>query len=499
VELQVRGWERDYTEIRTTSESIKKECHHVDVSVPSFPDLEDLHEDVTKTVASWSMYEKFANEMSELALQDWLSMRERLYVIEDFLAKWSDSLKGLDIDVVVRYLLMEIDRLRHNVPYLKFVKGDAFTQEHWSTLFRLLQFPKGVNRSQLTLQHFLDASDLVVKKMDEIKDLQARATAELTIQEALDELIKWGSEAAFTVVEHKDSNGKPITLIKEWKEVQTQVGDHQSVLQAMRDSPYFSRFAAQAEDWDRKLSTLAFGLNDLNAVQRKWLYLEPIFGRGALPHEQGRFKKVDDEFRNIASEVRSDQRVVALAEISGLTEKLPALIDQLDRCQKALSDFLEEKRSRFPRFYFIGDDDLLEILGQSQNPTVIQSHLKKLFQAIFAVNFSEDMKQIIAFRSLEGETVELLQPVVITDTVEQWLAELSSAMVATLEASLLECINSTDLDFNAFPSMILCAAEQICFCADAEQAIKKRGLQGLEAQLREKLSRQTSYTQARPI
>lgn len=40
-------------------------------------------------------------------------------------------------------------------------------------------------------------------------------------------------------------------------------------------------------------------------------------------------------------------------------------------CQKALNDFLEEKRSKFSRFYFIGDDDLLEILGQAKNPAVI--------------------------------------------------------------------------------------------------------------------------------
>ena len=32
-------------------------------------------------------------------------------------------------------------------------------------------------------------------------------------------------------------------------------------------------------------------------MQRKWVYLEPIFGRGALPHEQDRFNRVNSEYR----------------------------------------------------------------------------------------------------------------------------------------------------------------------------------------------------------
>lgn len=38
-----------------------------------------------------------------------------------------------------------------------------------------------------------------------------------------------------------------------------------------------------------------------------------------------------------------------------------------------------------PRFYFLGDDDLLEVLGQGASLSVIQPHLKKLFAGIHRV------------------------------------------------------------------------------------------------------------------
>jgi len=60
-----------------------------------------------------------------------------------------------------------------------------------------------------------------------------------------------------------------------------------------------------------------------------------------------------------------------------------------------------------PRFYFIGDDDLLEILGQAKNPSVIQSHLKKLFQGIHKVKFNNDNTKIISIISSANEAVDL--------------------------------------------------------------------------------------------
>lgn len=395
------------------------------------------------------------------------------------------------MDGILAHIQKEIDKVKDIVPCFKYIRGDVWTSEHWAELFHLVSVPKGVSLTELNVGHIFSVSANILKKLDQIKELNTRAQGEVTIREALQELDIWGAGTVFSTTDYEDAKGDKLQLIKDWKDTIAQIGDNQSLLQSLKDSPYFKNFADKASAWEVKLAEIDEYLRNLNTVQRKWVYLEPIFSRGALPSEQPRFSRIDDDFRSIMSFISRDKRVVNISSYPSLKTVLIALVDQLERCQKALNEFLEEKRSKFARFYFIGDEDLLEILGQAKNPNVIQSHLKKLFAGVHNVQFDKTVNFIVAMRSLEGEVVTLENPVKVTNEVEIWLQNFTQEMKYTLKTQLKKCLAVNDIF--KFPSQVLCLAEYLHFTAKCEEAIQSNGLAKLGIYMKEQLSKYTSF------
>ena len=87
----------------------------------------------------------------------------------------------------------------------------------------------------------------------------------------------------------------------------------------------------------------------------------------------------------------------------GWLEAFQSCNQTLEKVQQSLADYLEIKRTAFPRFFFLSDDELLEILSQSKNPRAVQPHLQKCFDGIASLEFGDGLQAIDVIAMMSGQ------------------------------------------------------------------------------------------------
>ncbi|XP_049522370.1 LOW QUALITY PROTEIN: cytoplasmic dynein 2 heavy chain 1-like [Dermacentor silvarum] len=495
-----------------TRRRLASEAEQLGLSAPG--DLATAEQELQDAEAAWALREQFRKELQELSQQQWILMRHvgrtamgqesrllepkanvltakgQLHQLESFLAEWAQRAKDpATPPAVAASLYKEIDAHKAAMAVLPLCRGDAFSAQHWAELFQLAE-ATGRPLEELRLSHLLAIAPKLAAKKAQLQDLNSRARSEANIRAILSELDVWGSTARFSLVDHTDSAGNHVMIVQEWAQVLGKVGELQllvhSLAEACRGGGSSAGLADGAALWEERLARLEPALRGLQRVQQQWLQLEPLLGppRSLLPDQASRFEAASRQLRTLMAAVARDERIVLVGSTAE-TQALDTLADQLGRCQRALHQHMEDKRSRFPRFYFLGDEDLLEVLGN--RPSAVEPHLRKLFAAVHRVEWGDDC--VTAVLSPEGEKLVLSQPVKLTPEPEVWLGDLSQEIRSTLQALLRDSIASPGPDSSLYPAQqVVCLAEWIRFTEACEAALDSGRLAQLQDEVRSQLS-----------
>jgi hypothetical protein len=112
----------------------------------------------------------------------------------------------------------------------------------------------------------------------------------------------------------------------------------------------------------------------------------------------------------------------------------------LEKVTAALNNYMESKRDAFPRFYFLSDDEVLEILAKSDDTNIVQQYLKTMFDGVVKVNIADNI-EVTHMKSKEGEAVQLSTKVKIKKEVDVWLGELQSMIITTLRKEMKRAVS----------------------------------------------------------
>ncbi|KAI8619311.1 dynein heavy chain and region D6 of dynein motor-domain-containing protein [Chytriomyces sp. MP71] len=409
---------------------------------------------------------------------DSLNMEEVNVQIQSFLKTVYSLDKGLPPNDVVPKLKAQVDEFRNMYPTIVDLRNPALKQRHWEKIQDALG-------KQLVKDEFFTLGTLIQYRVfdfkEEISNISSQAGSEAALEEMLLKVVKNWSEAEFVVISYRDA--KDIFILGSVEDIQALLEDSQVTISTIKSSRFIGPIKAEVEKWDRQLALFADTLDAWLTCQRNWLYLESIFSapdiQRQLPDEARMFAQVDRTWKEVMRRVYRNPNAIKSGTVPGLLESLQQNNILLDQIQKCLEDYLESKRLLFPRFYFLSNDELLEILAQTRNPQAVQPHLSKCFDAIKSLEFLNDPKSIdiSAMISPEGERVAFIKTLKARGNVEAWLGSVEEAMFSVLrrlvKVAISEYEGSKRTEWvKEHAGQVVVTGNQIIWTRDVSEAIK---------------------------
>ncbi|KAK2921231.1 hypothetical protein Q8A73_000716 [Channa argus] len=471
----------------TELENINKEQSLLEMEQTQFPMLQMLIADKQPYEQLWTTALNFQS-MSEV----WMNgpfrqlnaekISEEVDIMWRTMHKLTKTLSNLPGPcLVAKSFKSKIDQFKQHLPILTTICNPGMKDRHWEKISSTAGFEVKPDENS-SLMNMLDLG--LSKFSNKLEEIGASASKEYSLEKSLETMKNEWINLQFAFTPYKDRGTNIISAVDD---IQLLLDDHIIKTQTIRSSPFIKPIETECKQWEEKLLSMQDIIDSMLKCQATWLYLEPIFSSediiAQMPEEGRKFAIVDGYWKNIIGEAVKDTRVLVATGQPNMLERLQESNMFLDDIQKGLNTYLEKKRLYFPRFFFLSNDELLEILSQTKDPLCVQPHLKKCFEGIAKLEFTEDM-EITGMISSEKETVpftEKIYPAEAKGMVEKWLLQVENLMLKSVRHVIHQgVIEYAKLPRKKWvlqwPGQVVICASSIFWTSEVSEAIQTNSL-----------------------
>ncbi|KAL6620932.1 hypothetical protein LY90DRAFT_662178 [Neocallimastix californiae] len=379
----------------------------------------------------------------------------------------------------------KLEKFKVHLPLLSAFRNPGMKKRHWDQIKEIVGSDVEPDENttltsiiELNLGQYQGKFDLISEA----------ASKEASLQKALTKMKEEWVDLEFNLIDYKETGTKILSALDD---VQTILDDQIVKVQTIHGSPFVKPIEDEVIDWETKIQTIQNVIDEWLQVQATWLYLEPIFTSedimAQMPVEGKKFKAVDKTWRDTMTKTNENRKIIFVATKVELLNTLKECNETLENIQKGLNDYLERKRLLFPRFFFLSNDELLEILGETKDPLRVQPHLKKCFEGIASLKFQDNTK-IVAMCSSENERVrlkEVIEPALARGAVEKWLLQVEKVMQASVHEQIQKSIKSyeeipREKWVLEWPGQVVLCVSQIFWTREITETIMNKETNGLE-------------------
>ncbi|XP_060776842.1 dynein axonemal heavy chain 3 [Neoarius graeffei] len=375
----------------------------------------------------------------------------------------------------------KINKFKQHLPILSTICNPGMKGRHWERISSIV----GLEVKPEPHTSLLDMVELgLPEHVDKLEDIGAAASKEYSLENALQKMNSEWTALKFDFKEYRDTGTSVLSVVDD---IQALLDDHIIKAQTIRGSPFIKHIEAECKQWEEKLLEMQDILDAMLVCQAAWLYLEPIFSSediiAQMPEEGRKFSIVDAYWRDIIAEALKDTHVLVATGQPNMLKRLQEANIYLEDIQRGLNTYLEEKRLYFPRFFFLSNDELLEILSETKDPQRVQPHLKKCFEGIAKLEFDAEL-EITGMISSEKEIVPFtrhIDPAKAKGMVERWLLEVEHMMLRSVKDVIKRGIDQypevpRKKWVLQWPGQVVICASSIFWTSEVSDAIEKNTL-----------------------